>query len=183
MTNLNKAPLHNRNIFLRGFINKDNLFEIEAELIDTKHYNVPNKDRGDILKGEPIHHMKIKCIIDKEMTIIFASALTLKGPFNICKYANKNFNKLVGIKIKSGWKKEALKVIGGLKGCTHISELLSPIATTAFQTIEGYKSQKNRKIKKLNDTKNKKPKLIGTCHAFNPKGEVVKRIWPEWYEN
>ena len=183
MTNSKRTPLHNRNIFLRGFINENNLFEIEAELVDTKHYDVPNNDRGNILKGEPIHHMKIKCIIDKDKTIIFASALTLKGPFKVCKYANRNFGKLAGIKIKPGWKKEALKIIGGLKGCTHISELLSPIATTAFQTIEGYKSQNNREIKNINHRKDEKPALIGTCHAFNPKGEIVKRIWPKWHEN
>ena len=29
----------------------------------------------------------------------------------------------------------------------------------------------------------KKPLLLETCHAFNPKSEVVKRLWPKWYEN
>ena len=41
----NRSPLHNRNIFLKGFLRHDNLYDIEAELIDTKHYSIPNKDR------------------------------------------------------------------------------------------------------------------------------------------
>ena len=87
------------------------------------------------------------------------------------------------MQIKSGWKREITKLIGGVNGCTHITELLSSVATAAFQTIYPYKSkQKNQNETKQNHNQ-EKPLLLGTCHAFNTKSEVVKRLWPQWYEN
>ena len=183
MKKINRTELHDRNIFLRGFLRDDNLYEIEAELIDTKHYTVPNQDRGYIEPGKPIHNMKVIITLDKEMVIKDANALTIYSPFNICKYANNNFKKIIGLQIKSGWRNKALKLIGNINGCTHISELLTPIATTAFQTIKGHEAKINRKKKKYNESTKRKPALLGTCHAFNPKSEVVKRFWPEWHEN
>ena len=179
MTKNNRSPLHNRNIFLKGFLRHDNLYDIEAELIDTKHYSIPNEDRGNIVAGDPIHNMIIKITLDKTLTIKNASAVTLHGPFNICKNANKNFSKIIGIQIKPGWKKKILKLIGSINGCTHISELLTPIATTAYQTIKGHEARVNKEEKRDQNTK---PSLLGTCHAFNPKGKVVQRLWPEWHE-
>ena len=39
------------------------------------------------------------------------------------------------------------------------------------------------KLCRIGNFGNEKPALIGTCHAFNPKGDIVKRIWPKWHEN
>ena len=53
--------------------------------------------------------------------------------------------------------------------------------------INLYLNQYKTKQKDLNGTKldhnQEKPLLLGTCHAFNPKSEVVKRLWPKWHEN
>ena len=176
----NRTPLHNRNIFLKGFLRDDNLYDIEAELIDTKHYSIPNKDRGNIVAGDPIHNMKIKITLDKNLTIKNALAITLNGPFDVCKNANKNFSKIIGIQIKPGWKKKLLGLIGNINGCTHVTELLTPIATTAYQTIKGHEAKVNRE--RENNLNAKKPSLLGTCHAFNPRGKIVKRLWPEWHQ-
>ena len=181
MENVKRKLLHNRNISLKGYIREDDLFEIEAELLDTKNYNFQNHDRGIIKKNEPIHQMKIKLVIDENLFVIDAEAKTENSPYSICKNANSNFRKIIGLQIKSGWKREITKLIGGTNGCTHITELLSSVATGAFQTIYPYKS----KQKKENETslKKDKPLLLGTCHAFNTKSEVVKRLWPKWHKN
>ena len=101
----------------------------------------------------------------------------------ICKNANSNFRKIIGLQIKSGWKKEITKLIGGINGCTHITELLSSVATAAFQTIYPYKSKQKKENESTLNQNREKPLLLGTCHAFNTKSEVVKRLWPKWYEN
>ena len=181
MENVKRKLLHNRNISLKGYIREDDLFEIEAELLDTKNYNFQNHDRGIIKKNEPIHQMKIKLVIDENLFVIDAEAKTENSPYSICKNANSNFKKIIGLQIKSGWKREITKLIGGVNGCTHITELLSSVATAAFQTIYPYKS-KQKKENKTPLSQNK-PLLLGTCHAFNTKSEVVKRLWPNWYEN
>ena len=48
MNKVKRKLLHKRNISLKGYIRDDELFEIEAELIDTKNYNFKNHDRGMI---------------------------------------------------------------------------------------------------------------------------------------
>ena len=182
----NRTPLHTRKIHLNGFLRDDDLFDIEAELIDQKHYDVPNHDRGMIKKFEPIHKMKITLTLDMMLIIKEAKAITIFSPFDVCKQANQSFQNLVGLKIKTGWKKDVDKIIGKTKGCTHIRELLIPMATTAFQTILGYKSKSSRKnshFDKKSKTLDKKPRLLGSCYAFDPESDVVKRLWPYWYKS
>jgi len=79
--------------------------------------------------------------------------------------------------------------VGGVHGCTHLVELLGPIATTAYQTIFSKKAE-NIKSPKLNqnqiDAEEKvntsQPKLLNTCHAFNETSTVVKKRWPNYYK-
>ena len=181
MEKVKRKLLHQRNISLNGFLREDGLFDLEAELLDTKNYNVSNHDRGNILAGEPIHKMKIVLTIDNEMFIKKATAKTISSPFKICKKANNNFKMLEGLQIKAGWKKKINELIGNVMGCTHIREMLGSLATTAFQTIQGHNNKTSKEIEK-NKTPNKKPILLGSCYAFNPNSEVVKRIWPDWYQ-
>lgn len=183
MNNIKRKLLHNRNISLKGYVRYDDLFEIEAKLLDTKNYEFQNHDRGTIDKNEPIHQMKIKLVLDENLFIVDAEAKTENSPYSICKSANSNFRKIIGLQIKSGWKREVTKLIGGINGCTHITELLSSVATAAFQTIYPYKSKKDKENETKLNQNQEKPLLLGTCHAFNTKSEVVKRLWPKWYEN
>ena len=62
MNKIKRKLLHSRNISFKGYIRDDELFEIEAELIDTKNYDFQNHDRGTIKIDEPIHQMKIKLV-------------------------------------------------------------------------------------------------------------------------
>ncbi len=176
-----RVLLHQRSIKLNGFLIDDELYELEAELLDTKNYDVSNFDRGNIKAGEPIHKMKIVLTVDKEMYVKKAMANTLFSPFKICNRANDNFKMIEGLQIKHGWRKNINEIIGNIKGCTHIRELLNSLATVAFQTINSHNSKKNSKDKKNNNS-NTKPSLLSSCYAFRPKSEVVKRLWPGWYK-
>ena len=183
MDKVKRKLLHNRNISFKGYIRDDELFEIESQLIETKNYDFENHDRGTIKKNEPIHEMKIKLVLDENLFVMDAVAKTENSPYSICKDANSNFRKIIGLQIKSGWKRQITKLIGGINGCTHITELLSSVATAAFQTIYPYKSKQKKESGSSIYQNQEKPLLLGTCHAFNPKSEVVKRLWPKWHEN
>ena len=124
---------HLRRVSCHGFARTDGLLDIEGELIDTKDYDFPSTARGTITAGTPIHHMQVRITIDFQMTIIAAEAVTLHGPYHICPKGAENISGLVGLTIGPGWKRKVQKAIGGPKGCTHITELMGPMATTAFQ--------------------------------------------------
>ena len=121
---------------LRGYRRADGLYDIEAQLTDTKSYGSANHDRGYIEAGEPIHGMWLRLTVDEERRIVACEAASDHTPYAICPAAAPNFTRLAGLQIKPGFLKEAAKRVGGTIGCTHLRELLQQMATTAYQTID-----------------------------------------------
>jgi hypothetical protein len=159
---------HLRRVNCRGFARKDGLLDIEGELIDTKDYDFPSSAYGTIKAGHPIHHMQVRITIDFDLTIIAAEAVTLHGPYNICPKGAENITGLVGLQIGPGWKRKVQQAIGGPKGCTHITELMGPMATTAFQTLYGEKARQRRARGEDENSpiRTPLPSLANSCIAY-----------------
>jgi hypothetical protein len=105
--------LHSRDIVLRGYRRADGLYDIEAQLTDTKSYGSANRDRGYIHAGEPIHGMWLRLTVDEERLIVACEAVSDHTPYAVCPSAAPNFARLAGLRIKPGFLKEAAKRIGG----------------------------------------------------------------------
>lgn len=167
-----REHIHSRDIILRGYLREDGLWDVEAHLTDTKTYGFPNRDRGTIEAGEPIHDMWLRLTVDDALSIHDVEAATDSSPFGICGDITPDFKKLIGLSIGTGWTREARKRIGGIHGCTHLFELLGPIATVAYQT----------RVRKTNQRDpGKKPGHLDSCHALASDGPVVKQNYPEFY--
>ena len=160
---------HNRQVTCRGFARKDGLLDIEGELIDTKAYDFPSSTHGVIASGTPVHHMQVRITIDFDMVIQHAEAVTVHGPYAICPKGADNITGLIGLQIGPGWKRKVQTAIGGPKGCTHITELMGPMATTAFQTLYGEKARQKRDATGADQTQQLKtplPSLTNSCIAY-----------------
>ena len=129
-----RKPIHTRAIECKGYERDDGLWDIEAHLVDTKSY-VHTRRTGDSVRqpGQPVHDMWIRLTIDLDMVIHDAEAHTDDGPYPTCGNITPNFKTLIGVKIGPGWRLEVGQRLGRTKGCTHLVELLWPLATTAFQ--------------------------------------------------
>ena len=179
---------HDRTVICRGWRRTDGLWDIEGHLVDTKSYGFPNEFRGTIEAGEPIHDMWLRLTIDIDLTVIRAEASTEAGPFDVCPAITPNFKRLEGLKIGGGWRRAVRERLGGVHGCTHLVELLAPMATTAYQTIFGEKSRMRREAEARGETppveakRDGPPPLLNSCHAFGESSPVVERLWPEWYQ-
>lgn len=134
-----RVPVHTRRVTCRGFHRADGLWDIEGSIVDTKAYEFDMPGRRPVEPGEPVHDMQIRLTLDDRLTIRAAEATTLASPFAVCPGATAVFANLVGLRVKPGWMKEVKARIGGAHGCTHITELLGPVATTAFQTVFPYR--------------------------------------------
>lgn len=171
MTNpsIKREPVHERTINLKGYARSDGLMDIEGEIIDTKGYDFPNRERGVIVAGEALHHMKVKITIDDNLTIQAAEAETRAGPYAICPSATLGFGALVGLQIGRGWRAKVRQAIGGITGCTHITELMGPIATVAMQTYFGEQARKKRAAGLPNEEANDVSSLADSCigHAID----------------
>lgn len=136
--------LHERAVTCHGYLRADGHFDIEGEMRDHKTYDFPSKLHGTVEAETPYHHMRVRITITEEMEVLKAEAVTLQGPYAICPEAALNIRHLVGARIGPGWRRQVQKAIGGATGCTHITELLGPMATTAFQTIFAEKAKRQR---------------------------------------
>ena len=93
-----RRHMHTREIVCRGYKRDDGLWDIEGRITDTKSYSFPNRDRGGIAAGEPLHDMLIRLTMDGDRTIHKAEAATEHSPYNICPHVTESFSKLEGLK-------------------------------------------------------------------------------------
>ena len=170
MTNITRERVHTRTITLDGYARSDGLIDVEGEIMDVKTYDFPNKERGVIHANEPLHHMKVRIAIDHGLQIKEAEAETIAGPYAICPSATLGFDQLVGITIGPGWRNKVRQAIGGITGCTHITELMGPVATVAIQTLYGEEARQKRLQGMSNEESHDVSALTNSCigHAEDP---------------
>ena len=172
-----RKHLHTREIQCRGYERDDGLWDIEGRIVDTKTYSFDNADRGGVAAGEAVHHMEVRLTLDDDMVVQKAEASTEMSPYSICGVINPAFSELEGLTIKPGWRGQVIKRLGGVKGCVHITDLVTgPVAVTAHQTI--FTARKKRKTAAPGG----KPLQLNSCHAYRSSSHVVKRLWPDFYQ-
>lgn len=181
-----REHIHTRTVTCQGFRRKDGLWDIEGHITDIKTYGFENHDRGEIPPGEPVHEMWIRVTIGNDLVIQKVEAVTDYAPFGACDAIAPEYENLVGLKLGPGLRKQIRDRVGGVHGCTHLTELMGPVATTAFQTVfpilarEQLQAQKSQPDGDEKSPKRRMP-LINTCHGWRSDGPAVQRIAPDHY--
>ena len=180
---------HTRVVTCTGHERDDGLWDIEGRIIDTKPYSFPNRDRGGRIEaGEALHDMSIRLTIDLDMEVKAVESVIDASPYNYCKTVTDIAQNLVGLSIAPGWTARSKIAMGKNRGCTHLTELLGPVATTAIQTIasEKMKRQQSKEDNPDNtnseDRKGRKSQFIDSCHALAADSPVVEVHWPDQYK-
>ena len=113
-------------------------------------------------------------------------AVTDASPYRICPNVTPNFQRLIGLRIGPGFRKQVRERLGGTEGCTHLVELLGPVGTTAFQTVAPMIRRdlyKRTEDPSGGEKPRPPPALLNTWYAFSDEREVVARQWPEFAKN
>ncbi len=177
-----RRHLHTRTIVCEGFERDDGLFDIEARIVDTKGYAYTETHRGDRKPGDSVHDMFVRLIVDPQMVVQGVEVVMPSTPYAVCGSAAPAFQGLVGKQIGSGWRRSVNEAVGGTKGCTHVRELMQPLATVAFQTIHGWRRANDKRPNTMPDPNDKsRPGFINGCKAWADDGDVVKMSYPELY--
>lgn len=171
-----RAELHVRRIELRGYQRVDGLYDVEVRMVDTKADDLTVEGGRHVPAGEPIHDMSIRLVVDQHLNVADVFASTDASPFGVCPEATNTLQSLKGLRIGSGWSKAIRERLAGRKGCTHLTELLSPLATVAFQTLG-----KVREKQPIAVDASGKPSKIDSCYAYASDRELVRRQWPTHY--
>ena len=166
-----REPVHHRRVDIHGYRRADGLFDIEAHLVDTKPYDFKLAS-GIRPAGEPVHSMWLRITVDRQLHIVDAAASMDSVPYEgACGEVAPDYRKLVGLAIRPGYLQKLKELFGGVRGCTHMSELAASLATAAFQTMAGQRVQ----------DPDKKPFQLDRCHALDSSGPVVGKYYPRWY--
>ena len=170
--NIERKELHHRQLDIRFFQRSDGLFEVEGRLLDRKTHPFRRvlHDR-DTPAGAPLHDILVRLVVDESLLVHDASAILAASPFEICRGAANTLAPLKGLRIGAGWNKRVRELLGGAASCTHIMELLGPMATTVYQ---GLAPQRLARLAQggIDEHKSK----IDSCYAYASHREVVARL-------
>lgn len=172
--------LHTRAVEYRGYRREDGLWDIEAEMSDTKTYALERSERGDMPPGSPIHGMAIRATVDDHMTIREISTAMDHTPFGECRAGVDPMQQMVGVTMGPGWRQAIEKALGGTRGCTHLRELLFNMATAAYQTVPVYRERLRRQSGEPVAENAGPPYHLGKCLAWDFNGAVVQRHYPQF---
>ncbi|SDE40892.1 DUF2889 domain-containing protein [Rhodospira trueperi] len=173
---LPRTHIHTRRIDCQGYQRDDGLWDIEARIVDTKSYTFSNHERGHIAAGEALHDMVLRVTVDDDLVIRAVEAVTESSPFTICGDVTPNFQRLVGMSIGAGFSGRVKQALGRGEGCTHMVDLLKPLAATAYQTLH-FRREEKRKAANTGE----RPPILDTCYALRSDGPIVAREWPEFH--
>ncbi|MDS0857155.1 DUF2889 domain-containing protein [Burkholderia pseudomultivorans] len=174
---ITREEIHHRQIDMRGYRRSDGLFEVAACLADRKTSDfTPPGDARMVPALSPIHDLGVTLVFDEDMIVRAVSTFIKSHPYAECPGGGDTLQALVGLRIGAGWNSEIRKRLPSCDTCTHLKEILGPVATVAYQTMVGIRPSSLN----VRDGDGK-PVKIDSCHAYGASRELVKRLWPEYH--
>ena len=167
---------HRRQIDVQVFARGDGLWEVDAVLTDTKT-RVAQMSSGLRPAGTPIHEMLLRLVVNERMDIVEAGSETRWMPYqDLCGEHGDAYGRLVGLNLMQNFRAALRKRLGGVLGCTHLTELAQVLPTAVVQAFVG----------EVIDTRGlaegaDKPFQIDRCHALRSDGVAVQQHYPRWY--
>jgi len=166
--------MHLREVRHEGFRRDDGLYEIVARIIDVKDDDCQLAS-GVRRGGEPIHDMSIRVAFDNAFNIVEVDACSDSVPYSGgCDTIAPVYQRLVGLSLMQGFRNAVRERLGGVEGCTHITELLAGLPTTAIQMRAG-------EVDETEGINGNQPFQLDRCHALATSGETVRKYYPRWY--
>ncbi len=167
---------HRRQIDVQVFSRGGGLWEVDATLVDTKT-RVAQMADGPRAPGEPIHDMLLRLVVNEQLDILQAGSLTQRMPYpGVCNDHDDAYGQLVGLNLLKNFRHSLRQRLGGVLGCTHLTELAQVLPTAVVQGFAG----------EVIDTRGtaegaSQPFQLDRCHALRSSGETVRVHYPRWY--
>ena len=174
VTEVERELLHTRRVRYEGYKRADGLWDIEAHLTDIKNHDYHLKT-GVRRAGQPVHSMWLRLTIDRRFTIVDAAASSEAVPYpGGCETIAPAYRGLVGVNLVRHFRQKANELLGGVHGCTHLTEMLAGMPTAAIQSFAG-------EMKEEQDD-GSKPFQLDQCHALETTTETVRIWYPKWFK-
>jgi len=166
---------HRRSIDVHIYARGNGLWEVDARLIDTK---TRDAQLAGVVRpaGTPIHEMLLRLVVDEQLNILEAGSQTLWMPYPAhCEDHGDAYAGLAGLNLLRGFRQAVVQRLGGVQGCTHITELTQVLPTAVIQAFAG------EVIDTRQGSGDEPPFQIDRCHALRSEGEAVRQYYPRWH--
>jgi hypothetical protein len=167
---------HRRRIDVQVHARGNGLWELDAELVDTKTRDA-RLAGGVRLAGEPIHDMLLRVVVDEKFNIVEAGSETRGMPYpGHCDDHDDAYGRLVGLNLLKGFRRGVQERLGGTDGCTHLTELTQILPTAVIQAFAGEVLNTRE-----GNGAEQPPFQLDRCHALRRDGQAVRLYYPRWY--
>jgi hypothetical protein len=165
---------HERAIQVQAYLRSDGHWEVDAHVRDTKTRptGAPGRERP---AGEPIHDLHLRLVVDTDFNILASGAESLSMPYpGHCDQHGDRYGALAGLNLLRGFKRAVRERLGGVQGCTHLTELSDVLPTAVVQAFAG-------DVLRVHPDSDTQPFQLDRCHALAADGEAVRLFYPRWY--
>lgn len=165
---------HRRSIDVEVFARGDGLWEVDARLTDVKTRDA--KLAGGLRPaGEPIHDLLLRLVIDERFNIIEAGSDSRAMPYpGSCDDPGDAYGRLVGLNLMQNFRQAVRHRLGGVQGCTHLTEMSQTLPTAVVQAFAG-------SVIDTHGNGSERPFQIDRCRALRADGSAVREYFPRWY--
>jgi len=168
---------HSRRIDVQIFARGNGLWEVDAVITDVKTRDA-DLANGVRKAGEPIHDMLLRLVIDEAFNVLEAGSQTRAMPYpGECDNHGNAYAGLAGLNLMKGFRRAVHERLGGVAGCTHLTELTQVLPTAVVQAFAG--DVINTRGDGLDA---EQPFQLDRCHALRTDGNAVRTYYPRWYK-
>ena len=128
---------HRRSIEVQIYARGNGLWEVDAHISDVRSRET-RMATGMLPAGQPIHDMLLRLVVDEQFNVLEAGAETSAMPYpGECNNYGDVYSRLVGLNLMKGFRHAVKERLGGVQGCTHITELTQVLPTAVVQAFAG----------------------------------------------
>lgn len=172
-----RALRHTRTIQVEAYAREDGLWDVDAHLVDVKTRDVPLAS-GLRAAGSPVHSLWLRLTINTEFDVVAAEAVSDAVPYpGYCDTVGAAYQKLVGLNLAKGFRAGVREKLGGIQGCTHLTELSQLLPTAAIQAMGGEALARQAASPGASP---QRPYQLDRCHALRTGGPAVAKYYPRW---
>lgn len=174
---VSRSLRHTRAITVDAYARDDGMWDLDASIRDVKTRTVELAS-GERPGGTPVHDLKLRVTIDRDLTIVDAEAASDAVPYpGFCDTIGPAYKKLIGLSLVNHFRLHLKDRLSGVLGCTHLTELAQVLPTAALQafaddTVDAPGGQ--------GVTSSDSPFELDRCHALRSDGPAVAKYYPRW---
>lgn len=170
-----KEKLHTRSIEITTYDYDGQRLIVEGFLKDER-FQDSHLVSGENFPAGVIHHMGIRLLINCSSLVIEDINVDLISvPRKVCLETLECLAPIKGLTVTRGFTSKVKKIAGGVRGCTHLLELLLAMAPAVVQGFAAYRSQKTAAFDR-EQTRMIGNFLINTCHAWREDGPFAEKL-------